>query len=525
MFKFKEFLCENRNVLELVTGYACNNNCVYCNVSLKRKLGNRYVSESKRILQEYRKERELLVITGGEPTLMFNDLLEIIKFARSPSINYESILLETNARIFSQPVNVSRIREVSEFRRTNVPSSASSMLFEVAICGASLRLHDSITRVPGSFKQTILGIRNLASVFGANSIFVKVVINALNYKDVINITSFIFKELGIPNIEFVFSFQAGQYAEKRTLADYRELKPFIKKLLGLRLKDNQKLYLDNIPLCLLENREEMLSSHYYSQGHGHFFKRIDLDKATAKFDNKAMCKHRNQCYYGLICDGIDRTYLKHYGYRDIIKIPVDLTKKYPIVVEEKEIDNIKADVISHLSGGVDSKTMSALFAKQHPDLKMVLITYDAGNEKSNELSRISAKEIMAKHSNIVGHYILTIPRNLASNVLLSGLKKELNDGTLRPCPLCSYLWLSASIYLHKKIFKGKIIIEGMRIERELRKYYMDERILFTRKYGIKIMHPFLELSDKKDVLKLAKNNGLSESGSQGVCFFKNSKLA
>jgi len=523
VIKTHNFLLEQRNILELVLGYSCNNNCLYCNLNNKNKSKDRSLAESKNILRQQKKEREILIITGGEPTLRFTELLELIEFAINPSVGFKCIQLETNARMFSYLTYCSKLCDLLNKNNLNF-----DLLFEVALCDSSPRLHEKITCVPGSFEQTISGIKNLKSVFGIEKVCIKVIINKLNYKNVENIVKLVFNNLGMRHIEFALH-QPREGIQDTMSLSYHDFAPYLQKLLNLKLNKDQYIYIDNIPLCLLKDKEKMLSSHYYSQGHGNFFKKFDLDKVLTEIDNKILCKYVESCHYGLTCDGIDKGYVEKYGYAGILKQKTNFdSNSSSLIFKENKIRKTKADAISHLSGGVDSKIASAIFAKDNPDKKIVLITYNVGVETSTNLSKISAREIMKKHNNVVAHYIITFPRNIVNHVLLYGLKNtKNNDGTLWACSLCGYFMLAASVYLHKRIFKGSIIIEGLRLAGlGLKKFHADERVYFGKRYKIKLTYPLLEVADKGNVFKLARKMGFSEeTNNQGVCFFKNSKIA
>ena len=193
-----------------------------------------------------------------------------------------------------------------------------------------------------------------------------------------------------------------------------------------------------------------------------------------------------------------------------------------------KLKKIRADAICHLSGGIDSKTASALFAKNNPRKKIVLITYKSIMEAHNDRSRKTAKELIDKYNNITAHFLIKIPKNtigyVFSTALYSGNRKD--DTLLDPCGLCSYLWLTSSIYLHKKIFKGKFIIEGMRLAGlNFKKEYVEERTTFAKQYGILTLYPVLSFEKKEKIFILARKLGLKEEGHQGVCVFKKSPLA
>jgi hypothetical protein len=86
-----------------------------------------------------------IVLTGGEPTL-HRDILTIVAAARE--IGYQEIQLQTNGRTLSYPEFLARLL------RAGVTEVSP------ALHGPDPSVHDPLTRAPGSFDQTLAGIRN-----------------------------------------------------------------------------------------------------------------------------------------------------------------------------------------------------------------------------------------------------------------------------------------------------------------------------------------------------------------------------
>ncbi|MFA6002585.1 MAG: hypothetical protein WC881_00805 [Elusimicrobiota bacterium] len=182
---------------------------------------------------------------------------------------------------------------------------------------------------------------------------------------------------------------------------------------------------------------------------------------------------------------------------------------------------IRADAIAHLSGGVDSKCASAIFARDNPGKKIVLVTYKSAMEILVEESAQTAAELMRKYKNIAAHYIVEIPDATINQLIVKNQFLWQGKAAPGPCGICSSLWLAASIYLHKNFFKGRTIIEGMRLAGlEFRAGHAEMRKYFAQRYGIDVVTPVLFVSEKEKILKLAKKLGLSGAGHQGVCLFR-----
>ncbi|MCX6737238.1 MAG: radical SAM protein [Candidatus Parcubacteria bacterium] len=163
---------ENKNKLNgqvflIMTGFSCNNNCIMCSV---RPKGLHYIPrKGAEILQDLKKGRKLKYeraeFTGGEPTLR-KDLLKLIGSAKE--LGYREVALSTNGRALSS----------LEFLRCLKKNGLNRVT--ITLYSSDAQIHDGITRVPGSFKQTVQGIKNALSLGIVTSVNVVVFSKTIN---------------------------------------------------------------------------------------------------------------------------------------------------------------------------------------------------------------------------------------------------------------------------------------------------------------------------------------------------------
>ena len=127
----------------LLIGGGCNNNCLYCPYK-----GKSFDTDPVKIIEKIRDRKpqeEEIIFAGREPPIhpSFIDFLEEAKKS------YKVIEVLTNGRIFS----------VKKFARKALLAGLTDV--EIKFFSSDPEIHDSITRVPGSWEQTVKGIRNL----------------------------------------------------------------------------------------------------------------------------------------------------------------------------------------------------------------------------------------------------------------------------------------------------------------------------------------------------------------------------
>ena len=134
----------------IVPGYQCNNSCVFYINSEKRGFAARTTLEVKKEMAAAAgRGCDYLEFAGGENAIRA-DFPELVESARK--FGFKKIAVATNGRMFSYP----------DFARRVFDSGLTMLIFSVHAHKAAL--HDSLTRVEGSFKQLLRGIENAKNV-------------------------------------------------------------------------------------------------------------------------------------------------------------------------------------------------------------------------------------------------------------------------------------------------------------------------------------------------------------------------
>ena len=177
------------SVLVYVTNQ-CNSNCIMCPDSVKLRTRPNEVTRENLLEQigEINPEAEHVDITGGEPTLLKEQLPELIEavFRQAPDAE---VLMLSNGRSFAAGGYTERFSAFAHRR----------LKIEIPIHGDCAELHDRIAGCPESFVQTRAGIHHLLEA--GVEVGIRIVVSRLNYSRLNELIRFISREF--PEIKYV----------------------------------------------------------------------------------------------------------------------------------------------------------------------------------------------------------------------------------------------------------------------------------------------------------------------------------
>lgn len=168
----------------------CNSNCIMCPDSVKLRTRPNEVTRKNLLEQisEINPEAEHVDITGGEPTLLKEQLPELIEavFRQAPDAE---VLMLSNGRSFAAGGYTERFSAFAHRR----------LKIEIPIHGDCAELHDRIAGCPESFVQTRAGIHHLLEA--GVEVGIRIVVSRLNYSRLNELIRFISREF--PEIKYV----------------------------------------------------------------------------------------------------------------------------------------------------------------------------------------------------------------------------------------------------------------------------------------------------------------------------------
>lgn len=293
------------NKTVIFTSYDCNNHCIFCIDEDKKNIPGRSTEE---ILAEIKSARErgsdYLELIGGEVTIR-QDAIDLITYARD--LGFTTISLTTNGRMLSY----------FEYAKKIVDAGLTDIVF--SIHGHHDELHDSLTRVPGSFKQLTDGIENLKKLnfnkIGSNTTIIK-----QNFEELENIAKFILS-LGIKNAEFIFV-DPNEGAAKNNFGELvpkiSDIIPKVKKCLEVGRKAKAPhWHVRYLPLCNLEEYLDQISEidevkKFKTEHSAPDFFNPNAEEGRAMF-GRTKGENCKNCILNDKCEGVWKEYVKNYG--------------------------------------------------------------------------------------------------------------------------------------------------------------------------------------------------------------------
>lgn len=315
MSKSKEKLDINKSLL-ILTGFSCNNNCIVCSLKDRQEFYPDRTTEEimKDISEAGKKGFNTVEFTGGEPTIR-KDIVELVSYARK--IGFETIAISTNGRMFSY----------APFAEKIIKAGLNKVNF--SLLGNSEKIHNSISRTPGSFKEIISGIKNVKRNPKV-CVNISSVICSLNIKNLRKFAAFVLS-LGVKNWYLLDLISDGNARKNYSILSINPeiLKKEINSLESISGKFQEIGFFD-FPICLFKEGFLKLSNVKFINAKrrletslqvGYNPNRTYADRKGVFRDSyKEHLKICPKCKFYQECGGIWKDYLKVFGSEKIAKM-------------------------------------------------------------------------------------------------------------------------------------------------------------------------------------------------------------
>ena len=183
-------------------------------------------------------------ITGGEPTLNMNKLVELLESIALKAPNKKVHIL-TNGRNFFKIENVERLAKIKNIR----------ISFGIPLYSDIAEEHDYIVGVNGAFIETINGLYNLAKYHMETEI--RTVILKQNYKQLKSLATYIYRNLPFVSHVALMGMEYHGNAETNydlVAIDPTEYKNELYDAVREYVRYNMIADVYNLPFCLVHNK-------------------------------------------------------------------------------------------------------------------------------------------------------------------------------------------------------------------------------------------------------------------------------
>lgn len=233
-------------------------------------------------------DSENLILSGAELTT-FEDLDKYIEFAASLGW-FKKIQLQTNGRKLSD----------KSYLKHLIDCGVNEFFISIQGLEAS---HDAVTRIPGSFKETMEGIRNLEAY--PVYVITNTVLTRLNYHEVTPLFALLSKG-ALKEIHLWNFFPMEKTDTRDLLVSMKDGHELISRVVPLVEKSGKPLVLKNFPECLCFGDFAFLDNSYPVTFIGEtYWKAFDENRF-------GLCRYRDRCR-ARECWGLTHAHVEKYG--------------------------------------------------------------------------------------------------------------------------------------------------------------------------------------------------------------------
>ncbi len=310
--------------LHIPIGAICNNNCIFC---MEEDREGRYVNNSAmtpervRWVLEQHQGYEEVCFTSGEPTTR-DDFPTFVGWAKE--LGYRLISVMSNGR------------RMSHLPYTAALAKRGLNRVYISIHGHEKALHEGLTRTPGSFEQTVGGLKSAARLkaYGVE-LHTSTVLTKRNLPHMAEIYVFL-RGLGVDQVVFNVMQANGRahtYFEQ-LFASYTETAAEFRRCLDAVDEASPMAFLVDIPLCTTENLPDFNRGYVEKYRHYDLDSRVELpvegkqERRGADAGKKLLMVMRSdlddaerakrpecrECRYHAQCEGVWKNYLSRFGW-------------------------------------------------------------------------------------------------------------------------------------------------------------------------------------------------------------------
>ena len=219
----------------------CNSNCLMCSQPPKDIDDSWRIQEHLRVLSLIETPPQFLCITGGEPTLLGDGLIQILAEIRN-RLPSTSVQMLTNGRSYKNAAFAAKVASVKH------PQLVSAIPLYADVAG----VHDYIVQAPGAFDETVEGLYNAAEA--GLVVEIRVVLHKQSIPRLMQLAEFIYRNFPFAaHIAFMGMEHMGYVKKNWDLlwVDPVDYMPVLEDAVTFLWQRRMNVSIYNLQLCLL----------------------------------------------------------------------------------------------------------------------------------------------------------------------------------------------------------------------------------------------------------------------------------
>jgi His-Xaa-Ser system radical SAM maturase HxsC len=219
----------------------CNSNCLMCSQPPKDVDDSWRIREHLRVLSLIETPPEFLCITGGEPTLLGDDLIKLITEIRD-RLPGTSLQMLTNGRNYANADYAAKVAAVAH------PKLISAIPLYADVAG----IHDYVVQSEGAFDQTVEGLYNAAAV--GLKVEIRIVLHKQSIPRLVELAEFIYANFPFAAHVAFMGMEHMGYVKKNwdsLWIDPVEYMPVLERAIQHLWRRRMTISIYNLQLCLL----------------------------------------------------------------------------------------------------------------------------------------------------------------------------------------------------------------------------------------------------------------------------------
>lgn len=219
----------------------CNSFCLMCSQPPRNIDDSYLVGDILRTIELADQETSEICLTGGEPTLLGDDLFRIVKHARNYLPNTALHIL-TNGRRFEDQLLARKLGEIEHH----------DLMLGIPLYSEQPERHDFVVQSSGAFDETVKGLLNLAQV--GVRIELRAVIHKETYEGLPSLAEFVARNLPFVHHVALMGLELTGFAKanlKALWVDPYDYQPQLEKAVRVLTRGRVAVRIFNHQLCVV----------------------------------------------------------------------------------------------------------------------------------------------------------------------------------------------------------------------------------------------------------------------------------